>query len=738
MLLLALMAVVAVICIVRFRGGEQSKDKKIVLLHTFSEDNNGYDTYYRELESTLKKEGITPEIREYFLDFDKGIEAAKHRIIHYKDTVMKEDWHPDIIICDGDASLNELYKMMKDKMFPRENIRNMKTIACGVHYPNWEIARDYPNIVILTDYIDYITNLMMAHEISKKAVIEVDEELHSFASDIRSELLKAIMRPPFINNSLRKEHITEEILRTTLRDSIIVTGLDVNDNTSDIQVGKCRMSFAKRKADNNDIMTFTPMRACFYDEDSQVLAGFLATYKTMAHDAAMHAAQVLNGTDISQLRSHDHKKDFVMNYNVMKRFGMEYKDYEDSFIIENVPFSVAHPQLYLVLIIGIILLCIGITTGIAVLFLRIREYNRQSELQGLIESAELSREALASADGRIIRSGDELEMLLKDVDEEYQKDADELRQLLFVEGTHVKDILLPMQRKAIVQRDESKKVYEWWRAIINIEKMGNGVFDIQGILINVDENKRREAMLKKMEQIAIDTKKKEDFLTAVSHEIRTPLNAILGFCDILAMTNYGDFPEEEYVMMKQSILSNNYSLTKIITDILLFSKLETNNVQYVFEDIDAARFVTDFYKNDVDKLHINNNVKLMAGRDKVLIHADRFHLTNILMQYISNASKFSSENSEIRIGWQYHLNTKMMEIFVEDDGIGISLDKQSALFGLFWKDNEFVPGIGIGLNIVKTLVEGMGGEVRIDSRPDIGSRFSILFKKSGECEPIER
>lgn len=732
------MAVVAAFCIVRFGGGERSKDKKIVLLHTFSEDNNGYDTYYRELESTLRKEGITPEIREYFLDFDKGEEAARHRIIHYKDTVMKEDWHPDIIICDGDASLNELYKMMKDKMFPRENIKTMKTIACGIHYPNWEIARDYPNIVILTDYIDYIANLMMAHEISKKAVIEVDEELHSSASDIRSELLKAIMRPPFINHSERKEEITEEMLKTTLKDSIIITGLNADDKTSDIHVGKCRMSFAKRKANNDNIMTFTPMRACFYDEDSQVLAGFLATYKTIAHDAAMHAAQVLNGTDISLLRSHDHKKDFVMNYNVMKRLGMEYKDYKDSYIIENVPFNVARPELYLILIIGIILLCIGITTGIAILYLRIREYNRQSELQGLMESAELSREALASADGRIIRSGEELEMILKDINEEYQKDADELRQLLFVEGTHVKDLLLPMQRKAIGQSNESRKAYEWWRAIINIEKGEKGIFDIQGILINVDENKRREAMLKKMEEIAIETKKKEDFLTAVSHEIRTPLNAILGFCDILSMTNYGDFPEEEYAMIKQSILSNNYSLTKIITDILLFSKLETNNVQYIFDEIDVARFVTNFYENEVEKLYINNKVKLMAGRDKVLIHADKFHLTNILMQYISNASKFSSDNSEIRIGWQYHLNTKMMEIFVEDDGIGIPLDKQSALFGLFWKDNEFVPGIGIGLNIVKTLADGMGGEVRIDSRPDVGSRFSILFKKNGECEPIER
>lgn len=734
-LLFAFVAIVTVLCVRGCGVKGLRNEKKIVLLHTFSKDNKGYETYYSELENTLKKNGITPEIREYFLDFDKGSKVAQQRIINYRDTVTKEDWHPDIIICDGDASLNALYKMIKDSNFPRKRIRTMKTIACGVHYPNWKIAREYPNIIILTDYIDYVTNLMMAHDISKKNIIEIDEELHSSASSIRLELRKAINRPPFINYEERGDSIDENMLLKKYRDSIIVTGLETKRN---LPGGKCRVSFARRKSKNDNVMTFSPMRACYYNEEGNVLAGFLATYKTMAQDAGKQATLILNGVKFNQLRSHDHKKDFVMNYDVMMRHGMKYEDYKDSFVIENVPFSVARPELYLVLVIGIVMLCLGITTGIAILFMRIKEYNKRNELNGMIESAELSREALASADGRLIRSGEELELLLKDIKEEYQKDADELRKLLFVEGTHVKDLLLPMQRKAITNKPQKKGVYEWWRAIINIEKRDNGIFDIQGILINVDENKRREAMLKKMEAIAIETKKKEDFLTAVSHEIRTPLNAILGFCDILSMTNYGEFPEEDYKMIKDSILTNNNSLTKIITDILLFSKLEMNNVQYIFDDIDVARYITDFYDNEIEKMYIPNKVTLMQGRDKVLIRTDKFHLKNILMQYISNASKFSSENSEIRIGWQYHLNTKMMEIFVEDDGIGISIDKQSALFGLFWKDNEFVPGIGIGLNIVKTLADGMGGEVRIDSRPNVGSRFSILFKKVGECEPIQR
>jgi len=74
----------------------------------------------------------------------------------------------------------------------------------------------------------------------------------------------------------------------------------------------------------------------------------------------------------------------------------------------------------------------------------------------------------------------------------------------------------------------------------------------------------------------------------------------------------------------------------------------------------------------------------------------------------------------------YHLNSDKAEFYVEDTGCGIPKEKQEIAFGLFWKDNGFIPGLGLGLNVAKKLADGMELELGVESKVGFGSKFSLL------------
>ena len=111
----------------------------------------------------------------------------------------------------------------------------------------------------------------------------------------------------------------------------------------------------------------------------------------------------------------------------------------------------------------------------------------------------------------------------------------------------------------------------------------------------------------------------------------------------------------------------------------------------------------------------------------------------IMNQLISNAFKFTKSGNIIITSF-YHFKEQKIELRIEDSGCGISQEKQTAVFNLFWKDNEFVPGLGLGLNISHKLAEGMNARLEVDSREGYGSAFSLLMdatiKKETEKETV--
>lgn len=392
-------------------------------------------------------------------------------------------------------------------------------------------------------------------------------------------------------------------------------------------------------------------------------------------------------------------------------------------ILATIPLNATLMKVLIVLLCTIAVACVVYALMLIYKNKSIRNYNK------LQEAIFYSKKALMSGGGLIIESPQQLLQIIDDASEKCNEAIDRLRSAMYTEGVHSEELLLK-QKSIFWDNPKDNDGYEWWKIVFHVVKDNtDGTFSVYGYMFSIDNTKRREERLKLSESLALEAKQREDFLMNVSHEIRTPLNAIMGFSDIIAMTDYDSLSPEEHENMSDAIMNNNAMLTKIISDILIFSKTETNRMEYVFRDIDAAEFMYSFYEDVKKEVGKDHNVELRLGRDKIMIHVDPYRLRDIMQQYVSNAVKFSPEGSCIRLGWQYHLNSRKMEFYVEDDGIGIPVYKHSEVFGLFWKNDEFVPGIGIGLSLVRTLAEAMGGEVDLDSRAGVGSRFSVFFKK---------
>ena len=218
------------------------------------------------------------------------------------------------------------------------------------------------------------------------------------------------------------------------------------------------------------------------------------------------------------------------------------------------------------------------------------------------------------------------------------------------------------------------------------------------------------------------------FLANMSHEIRTPMNGILGFAELLSTTELNDL-QNKYINI---INSSTKTLLNIINDILDFSKISNQNV--VLETIETNMFVEltsvfELLKSLADKKSIEYINKLDSNMLECAT-TDSTRLKQIITNLISNAIKFTPEYGRVTLQTeviQKHKNSQTVRISVEDNGIGISLEKQSKIFEAFSQADDSTTrrfgGTGLGLSISSDLVELFGGELKITSQEAKGSKF---------------
>lgn len=210
------------------------------------------------------------------------------------------------------------------------------------------------------------------------------------------------------------------------------------------------------------------------------------------------------------------------------------------------------------------------------------------------------------------------------------------------------------------------------------------------------------------------------FLANMSHEIRTPLNAIVGFSEIISLTE----DEEERREYLEIIQKNSGLLLQLINDILDLSRIEAGRSEMHFGKVSLSGLVEEVYKVHQLKTPDAIRLEVILPKEDIIINTDRNRLTQVLSNFMSNAIKNTSKGS-ITLGLVHE--GEWLRLYVADTGCGIPEDKLPLIFDRFEKLNDFVQGTGLGLSICKSLVERLGGRIEVTSEVGKGSTFSICL-----------
>jgi len=273
---------------------------------------------------------------------------------------------------------------------------------------------------------------------------------------------------------------------------------------------------------------------------------------------------------------------------------------------------------------------------------------------------------------------------------------------------------------------------------------------INNISLNLNDDQRNElnSIIKKKDKIKIykfmaDTiseanKAKDMFLANMSHEIRTPLNGILGFTQLLKKTKLSD-EQSQFINI---IDNSSENLLIIVNDILDLAKIQENDVE--LEDIEFDPFNTfesaiESYGAKADEKDINLQL-FIDPQIKTKLIGDPTKLTQVVVNLISNAIKFTPEKGIIDIGIKRISNEdgkSLIKFFVKDTGIGVSEAQKENIFKAFSQEDISTSrnfgGTGLGLTISTKFIDAMGGKLDIDSVQGEGSTFFfILEMREGE------
>jgi signal transduction histidine kinase len=240
---------------------------------------------------------------------------------------------------------------------------------------------------------------------------------------------------------------------------------------------------------------------------------------------------------------------------------------------------------------------------------------------------------------------------------------------------------------------------------------------LAGGLFLVYGNVRREMHLSRL---------KSDFVANVSHELKTPLALIRLFAETLELGRvHGEEKARQYYRV---INKESQRLTQLINNILDFSRIEAGRKEYRLAPTDVTRVVNDVveaYRFQIEQQGFDLRLELPDGLPE--INVDKEALGQALINLLNNAIKYSRDHRTISIGVRSHDGWVL--ISVADRGIGIEKAEHNKIFEKFYRASDSLvhdtKGSGLGLSLVRHIMDAHGGSVEVESAPGAGSTFTL-------------
>ena len=238
------------------------------------------------------------------------------------------------------------------------------------------------------------------------------------------------------------------------------------------------------------------------------------------------------------------------------------------------------------------------------------------------------------------------------------------------------------------------------------------------------------------QQLPKQEETRQQFISDVSHEFQTPLTAIQGFATILKNEKLTDEQRQKYADI---ILFHSKRLSTLSRNMLQLTILDGEDVKLEVSEFSLIEQLNRVIETQ-DNLAISKNIEIEFDipKNDILIEADESRLEQVWINLVNNAIKYTNENGVVTISVKK--TTKEVEVSIEDTGVGMSKEAISHIFERFYRQDKSrsVEGNGLGLSIVKRIVDLHQGTIDVKSREDGGSQFIVKLPQVRSFHLSER
>ncbi|TAL61067.1 MAG: PAS domain-containing hybrid sensor histidine kinase/response regulator [Bacteroidetes bacterium] len=283
-----------------------------------------------------------------------------------------------------------------------------------------------------------------------------------------------------------------------------------------------------------------------------------------------------------------------------------------------------------------------------------------------------------------------------------------------------------------IRKDKTTCVIALYETMIMLPDGKPGILSVSN---DITERKRAQLELVAAKEKAEESDRlKSTFLATISHELRTPLNAIIGFSSLLVNND----KDEETATYPNIILESGQHLLSLVDDIFDTTMIETGQIKINYEKTDIVSVLHEV-KNIIygeslreNKARVELILKLDPEMDHKYILTDSRRIKQVLINLLRNALKFTDEGYiEFGLSEIHNVRANSLQFYVKDTGIGINKKHHDVIFKLFRQIDDThtrrFKGMGIGLSIVKKIIELLGGEIWVESEPGKGSVFNFTI-----------
>lgn len=271
----------------------------------------------------------------------------------------------------------------------------------------------------------------------------------------------------------------------------------------------------------------------------------------------------------------------------------------------------------------------------------------------------------------------------------------------------------------------------WVRAKVNLVRSGTGrIQKIFGLVSDITFRKKAEEELKKSTQNLVKLNETKDrFISIISHDLRTPFSSILGFTDLLLNDN--ELTEDERKQYVKYIQESSRSMLALVNSLLDWTRLQTGRIKFEPQKVDVIKILTDSI-NALSGTAMQKNIEIESVLNQHMnLFVDKNLITQVFNNLISNAIKFTNRGGKILISSEPAGVARFIQFSIKDTGIGIKPEDLPKLFNV---DSKFTSegtagekGSGLGLSLVKEIIEKHGGTIEVESKYGVGSEFKFTL-----------